>query len=63
MIEMFSGQQIGNILKDKLMHPSNAFALEHNVHQAFDQLLWSIEAIQQGNDIVTYFHQFFQSKN
>jgi hypothetical protein len=53
MIEMFTGLQLGDILKDKIMHPSNAIALQGDVHKAFDNLLWSIEAVtQENNNIV-----------
>jgi hypothetical protein len=52
MIEMFTDVQIADILKDKIMHPSNAIPLQRDVHDSFGRLLWSIEAVKQLNNYI-----------
>jgi hypothetical protein len=38
-------------VKENINHPCNAFNAETNAHDAYDKLVWGIEAIQVGNEV------------
>ena len=50
-LESFSGRRLAEEIKENINHPSNAFNAETNAHDAYDKLVWGIEAIQVGNEV------------
>ncbi|KAF5376509.1 hypothetical protein D9615_008688 [Tricholomella constricta] len=55
-IAMFAGEQVRDLVQQHLNGPGNVFNLESNVHTAFDNLKWGIEA-QVDNGKVKYIYR------
>ena len=54
-LEAFTGRAItADVVRERINHPSNAFNVEYNAHESFDQLAWGIQALQQPGGEVTH---------
>jgi hypothetical protein len=51
-LEMFAPDWINSSdIHQNINHPSNAINFQLDVHKAFDDLLWGIEAVPGGNGV------------
>ena len=54
-LEAFTGRAITTeVVRDKINHPCNAFNVENNAHESFDNLAWGIEAQEQPGGQVSH---------
>ena len=52
MIEAFTGKEVSaEMIRQNIHSPRNAFNVETDAHEAFDNLTWGIEAVDVNGEV------------